>query len=254
MRRSILAMIMSMMGALLPASEALDKECLRYNDAAAKLQKADEDALAKEKAKTIAVLAAIAKQRTRNNDMAGADEAWKAVLGLDESQADARKYFELTGKLEAVLAEVKQAGSVDLLGAPTGDAGDAPSHAAAIGGTVMTIAAMATRKSSLGALKAGTEIVIQYVSGTWGRVTPNGDTTMRNPDAAVTPARFRLRLSTDPANPDATLAVVPIGTAQSPYSFKLDNDCENLYLCMNQDGNPDKREGEVHYRVKVTAP
>jgi hypothetical protein len=248
-------MMILAMAPVLAASEATDKECLRFNDAAVKLQKACDESLAKERTRSITAIAAIAKQRAKANDLVGAEEAWRAVLGLDENHAEARKFFEAIGKLDAVLAGIKQASSIDLLGAAAGtaDAGETAPRSVSIAGTVMPIAAVPGRKASLGALKAGTVITVQYVNGTWGRMN-NGDAVMRSPDAAVTPARFRLRLTADPANPDATLAVVPSGTAQSPYSFTLATDCEAFYLCMNQDGGLENREGEVHYRVKVVAP
>lgn len=244
------------LGGTLWASDATDRECLRYNDAVAKLQKSYDEATAREKAKSIVVLSGIARQRVKANDLAGADAAWKAVLGIDDSQAEARKFFETAGKLDVVLAELKQTSGFDLLGAPLDAAatGDAPPRAPAIAGATMTIAAVPSRAANLGAQKAGTAITVQFVGGSWGRKSAAADGTLRSPDAAVTPARFRLRMSSDPANSEATLAVVPAGTAQSPFTFKLETDCDNFFLCMNQDGSPEGREGEVRYRIKVDAP
>src|SRR5271170_3972176 len=113
--RLIALMLLSGICGLLPANEATDREILRYNDAVSKLQKTNEEGLAKEKARTLAVLISLARQRVRANESAGATLAWQAVLSLDEGNAEARKYFTANGTLDAVLAKLKQEANADLL-------------------------------------------------------------------------------------------------------------------------------------------
>lgn len=256
--RLIVAWCAVLLGSTLLASEAVDRECLRYNDAVAKLQKTRDEALTKEKAKVIAGLTAVAKREAKVSNLAGAGEAWKAVLSIDDTQADARKYFEALGQLDAVLAEMKQAASTDLLGAPiAGKAGKedaegtATPKAPAIAGKLTAIAAAPSKASGLGPFKKGTTITLQYVSGTW-RLRGSG-MGRHSPDDAAAPPKMHLRVASDVVGTDAVLAVVPTDTAHAPYSIRLETDCPAVYLYMNTDDQLDLREGEVEYRVEVVA-
>lgn len=251
-----LLLLLSATVAPLCAGEAADKEALRYNDAVTRLQRSHDEALAKEKARSIAALSAIAKAKTKASDLAAAGYAWKAVLVLDEANADARKHFEALGQLDAVLAELKAGDSAaDLLGgepatapgaAPT--SGGAQPSAAPIAGKPLTIPAAADKAVPLGPFKAGTELTFQYVSGTW----TFREGSHQSPDAKVAGPRFRLRVATDPMpGGDGTLAVLPGGTAQSPYTLRLDTDVPRLFLMMNSERGIDAREGEVVYRVEI---
>lgn len=238
--------------ALLVASDAVDKEALRYNDAVTKLQHTLEEGVAKEKARSIAIIAGVAKAKAKANDLAAAGTAWKAVLVIDDSNAEARKHFEALGQLDAVLAELKQGNSADdLLGnapaAPTTSKADgsAPS-AQPINGKPMTIWAIPTKAPPLGPFKAGTTLTFQYVSGTW----TFRDGARQSPDAKTGP-RFRLRVTTDPTSTEGSLAVLPGGTAQSPYTLRLETDVPKLYLMMNSELGLDAREGEVVYRIEI---
>lgn len=246
-----LLLLLSATVAPLCAGEAADKEALRYNDAVSRLQRAHDEALAKEKARSIAALSAIAKAKTKASDLAAAGYAWKAVLALDEANADARKHFEALGQLDAVLAELKADDSAaDLLGgepaAPA--AGDAQPSAAPIAGKPLTIPAAADKAVLLGPFKAGTELTFQYVSGSW----TFREGSHQSPDAKVAGPRFRLRVATEPTpGGDGTLAVLPGGTAQSPYTLRLETDVPRLFLMMNSERGIDAREGEVVYRVEI---
>lgn len=253
----LLLLLLSATAARVAAGEAADKEALRYNDAVTRLQRAHDEALAKEKVRSIAALSVLAKARTKASDLAAAGYAWKAVLALDEANADARKHFEALGQLDAVLAELKAGDSAaDLLGgeaaaAPTtvpSAASDAQPSAAPIGGKPLTIPAAAEKAVPLGPFKAGTELTFQYVSGTW----TFREGSHQSPDAKVAGPRFRLRVATDPlAGGDGTLAVLPGGTAQSPYTLRLETDVPRLFLMMNSERGIDVREGEVIYRVET---
>jgi hypothetical protein len=251
--RALLLLLLTMTGTggLLPGNDAIDREVLRYNDAVSKLQKTSDEGLAKEKARTLAVLIPLARQRVRANEGAGATLAWQAVLSLDEGNAEARKYFTANGTLDAVLAKLKQEASADLLGAGDDKADSAVTPTAApFSGSLVAISAAQGVTVGEGALKAGTAITLRYVDGSWGRGAEAK--AAASPDASGTPARCRLRLTSDPRRAEATLAVVPTGTAASPYTFTLDSDCDQLVLCINADaGDP---QGSVRYRITVSRP
>jgi hypothetical protein len=251
MRRILLLLLLTGSCAGLLGNELIDREILRFNDAVSKLQKADDEGLAKEKARTLAVLIPLARQRVRANEGAGATLAWQAVLGLDEGNAEARKYFTANGTLEAVLAKLKQEASADLLGTGDDKADTAVTPTAApFSGALVAISAAQGVEVGEGALKAGTAITLRYIDGSWGRGAEAK--AAASPDAAGAPARCRLRLTSDPRRADATLALVPSGTATSPYTFTLDSDCDQLVLCINADaGEP---QGSVRYRISVSKP
>lgn len=239
--------------ALLTAGDAVDKEALRYNDAVTRLQRTRDEGIAKEKARSITALSAIAKAKAKANDLAAAGTAWKAVLALDDANAEARKHFEALGQLDAVLADLKAGDSAaDLLGQPAAPTvvGGAPASAAAIAGKPVTIPAAVDKAVQLGPFKAGTELTFQFVSGTW----TFRDGSQQSPDAKVTGPRYRLRVATDPTpGRDGGLAVLPSGTAQSPYTLRLDTDVPRLYLMMNSELGIDTREGSVIYRIEINA-
>jgi hypothetical protein len=251
MRPFALLLLLTGICGLLAGNELIDHEVLRYNDAVSKLQKADDEGLAKEKARTLAVIIPLARQRAHANEGAGATLAWQAVLSLDDGNAEARKYFTANGTLEAVLAKLKQEPSADLLG--SGD--DKPEAAvtpstAPVSGSLVAISAAKGVVVGDGPLKSGTAIILRYVDGSWGRGAEAR--AAGSPDDAGAPARCRLRLTSDPRRADATLAVVPTGTATSPYTFTLGSDCDQLVLCINADaGDP---QGSVHYRITVSKP
>ncbi len=249
----------------LGASEALDHEILRFNDAVSKLEKTNDEGLAKEMAKTLSVLIPLARQRMRANEGPSASLTWQAVLSLDESNAEARKYFTTLGTLDAVLAKLKQEASGDLFSGIGGgaedksdskpdskpDAGVTTTTApGSFNGSLVTITASKGVAVGEGGLKAGTTITLRYVDGSWGRSAEGK--AMASPDAAAAPVRCRLRMTSDPRRPDATLAVVAAGTATAPYIFALDTDCDQLVLCINADaGDP---QGSVRYRITVNKP
>jgi|GEM_PF-3119911 hypothetical protein len=255
---------------VLGASEAIDKECLRYNDAVSKDQKIYDEALAKEKARSIAVIVPLARSRVRANDQSGAATAWQAVLSLDENNAEARKFFTASGTLDAVLAELKQDAAVDLLGnqvdgkpapaaapvpsAPAQPQGEpAPTPAATLPGTLVAISAAAPAGVPVasGKLKAGTAITFRYVDGSWARAAGQSGLGI-SPDDDNAPVPFRLRLTSDISRTDATLALIPSGTASSPFTFTLDSDCDTMVMIIN--AGPGVAQGTVHYRILVTAP
>jgi hypothetical protein len=107
---------------------------------------------------------------------------------------------------------------------------------------------------SLGAIKAGTVMRLQYVSGRWKAW---GKFASACPDDANEHERGdtnRLAIVNLPASgPAETLAVVPTGTAEKPFEFTAPRDLENVALRIkggqgDWTKNPD---GHVKYRVTV---
>lgn len=130
-RSSIACLLLILALPTLGAADQAEREALRFNDAVAKLMQTRDEAQANHKAKAITSLTAMAKARTKAEDVAGATEAWRAVLTIDREHADARAYFTLQGTLDTVLAEL-DAKPTDLLGL---DSGDAPAKDDAKNGT-----------------------------------------------------------------------------------------------------------------------
>jgi hypothetical protein len=244
------------------ASEASDKEVLRYNDAASKLRHAYDDSLAKEKARTVASLTALARRAATPG---AAVMAWQGVLVLDRANVEARRYFQTQGDLDAVLAGI-DGPDADLASAGAGSATPvdggvpveprpAPSGAPTVSapplaGELFTIAPEPNAKGVLGPLPAGCTLVFQYVDGSWSPVKGSA----RSPDASVTPAPLHLRVTGSLGGTESILAVLPAGTAQVPYAVRLKSACERIYLGINLDVVPGDAHGEIHYRIQVQNP
>jgi hypothetical protein len=269
MKTMALSLLLAFASLSAMASDAADKEALRYNDAVTKLQKAYDEGVAKEKTRAIIALAALAKQSVKAGDLEAAGQAWKAVLALDDQQADARKYFEVTGKLDAVLEEINRGGTKDLLGDTAKPAGDTAKPASApakgddaaaapagpvLNGEAIDIPAVASATAVLGPFKAGTTLAFQYAAGTW-TWAKGADAARYNPDLAATPDTYRLRLTSSLEKiKDNTLAVVPAGTSRSFFVMKLEKACDKLFLNINAEADATLGSGQVKYLVKVTPP
>ncbi len=244
------------------ASDASDKEVLRYNDAATKLRRAYDDSVAKEKVRTVGSLAALAK---RAATPAAAAMAWQGVLVLDNTNAEARRYFQAQGTLDAVLAALDStdgdpAGSgvvsaksadgavpVDVKATP---AGTPTAAAPPLVGEQFTIAPEPNAKGVLGPLAAGTTLVFQYVDGGWSPVKGKA----RSPDLSETPTPLHVRVTGSQDGSESILAVLPAGTAQMPYALRLKSACERIYLGINLDVVPGDAHGEIRYRIQVQNP
>ncbi|MBA3938454.1 MAG: hypothetical protein H0X38_13420 [Planctomycetes bacterium] len=261
MRCTILIALLFLAG-VAGASDASDKEVLRYNDAATKLRRAYDDSVAKEKARTVASLSALAK---RAATPAAAALAWQGVLVLDKANVEARRYFQAQGTLDAVLAGLDSADG-DLAGAgvvsatpgdggvpaePKAGAAGAPAgDAPPLAGEQFTIAPEPNAKGVLGPLAAGTTLVFQYVDGGWSPVKGKA----RSPDLSETPTPLRVRVTGSLGGTESILAVLPAGTAQVPYALRLKTACERIYLGINLDVVPGDAHGEIHYRIQVQNP
>ena len=89
----------------------------RHDAEVAKAQQAFDETVAAANDKAIKAYARIAQRLTRANDVAGAGAAWKEVMRLQRSNAEARSFFTTMNTLDDVLKEL-DAPPTDLLGNP----------------------------------------------------------------------------------------------------------------------------------------
>jgi len=236
------------------AADPLDDELARYNEVSGRLDKNFQDGLARERAHSLIALIAIARHEAGQADSAG--EAWKQVLLLDAGNDEARKFFTAQGKLDAVLAELASHKGV-LIGkgetTPAKPALDPRLDMSAA--KTVRIVAQYGQGYAIGNHRAGTVILLQYVSGSWA-ATATGK--LESPDAAATPADLRVELIEDSGNTPTALTVIPAGTADTPFQFTLERDVVGLTLRIkNQRASTVRRlntstyQGEVVYKVKI---
>ncbi len=234
-------------------ADPLDDELARYNEAGGRIDKTFQDGLARERAHSLPVLIAIARHEAGQAD--SASEAWKQVLLLDAANEEARKFFTAQGKLEEVLAEVAGHKGALLGKGETTPAKPAVDPRLDMGGAkTVRILAQYGQGYAIGNHRAGTVILLQYVSGSWA-ATANGK--LESPDAAATAAELRLELIEDSGNTPTALAVVPAGTADTPFQYTLERDIVGMTLRIkSQRANAIRRmaatyQGEVVYKVKI---
>lgn len=229
------------------AAEPVDDELARFNEATARLDKTLQDGLARERARSLPVLVASARRETGD----AAADAWKQVLALDPGNEEARRFFTALGKLDAVLAELQARKGLLIGKGELTAAKPAPDPRLDMSGAkVVRIQGLLGQGVGLGNHRAGSIILIQYVSGTW-----SSGPKLQSPDAADTADGNRAELLEDTGNEPTLLATIPAGTAATPFSFTLEKNSIGLTLRIkNQDGRPRAYEGEVQYRVKVLPP
>jgi hypothetical protein len=236
------------------AADPLDDELARYNEACGRIDKIFQDGLTRERAHSLPALIAIARHEPAAAE--SASEAWKQVLLLDAANEEARKFFTAQGKLDAVLGEV--AGHKGLL---IGKGETTPAKPALdprldmSGAKTVRIIAQYGQGYAIGNHRAGTVILLQYVSGSWS-ASANGK--LESPDAAATPADLRVELIEDSGNAPVALAVIPAGTADTPFSFTLERDVVGLTLRIKSQRAAAARrlstttyQGEVSYKVRI---
>lgn len=235
------------------AADPLDDELARYNEASGRIDKAFLDGLARERAHSLNALTAIARHEAGQPESAA--EAWKQVLLLDAANEEARKFFTAQGKLDEVLAEVAGRKGVLLGKGETTPVKPATDPRLDMGGAkTVRIVAQAGNGYAIGNHRAGTVILLQYVSGSWA-ATANGK--LESPDAAATAADLRVELIEDSGNTPTSLAAVPAGTADTPFQYTLERDIVGMTLRIkNQRANTVRRmattyQGEVVYKVKI---
>jgi hypothetical protein len=214
------------------------KELDRYDEAVAKLQKSFDEGIARERTKSIPALAAVAKKQVTKGDMPGAIKAWKAVLKLDREHADARQFFTSLNQLDQVLAEIDgDPGGSELLG-----------EGKAMGKPVDAVVKIdATGSAPLGAIKNGTTLTFTYKSGQW--TFRRGVRPFLSPDAPEADNNYRMLLIGPTGQ---TLAVIPVGTATTPFTWTASADLAGASLRINRIGLAP--EGVVTYAIRAVAP
>lgn len=221
--------------------DPLLRELQKYDDAVAKLQKTYDDGVARERARSIPAIIAIAKRQLGKGDMPGAVKAWKAVLRLDDQQAEARQFFTSIGQLEQTLAELEkeESATADLLG-------DGP--APVLGKPWQdTVTIKADKPLLLGDLPVGTQVTLQYQSGMW--TFRQGAQPMMSPDDATSRPLYRLVLTAD----NGLRQDIPPGTRQQAWSWTLPSDLKGVMLRMNG-VNGRSPAGSTTYLVTLTRP
>jgi hypothetical protein len=231
-------------------ANAVDEELARFNEVSTRIDKTYQDGLAREKARSLPALVAIARREA--GTPAAAAEAWKQVLILDPGHEEARRFFTALGKLDAVVAEL-QARQGPLLGkGETTQAKPPPDPRLDMtGARLVRIQSSIGQGVGIGNHKAGSTILVQYVSGAWA----SGQAKEQSPDAAESVDGVRLELIEDTGNEPVALATVPAGTAETPFAFTLEKNAVGLTLRIKEQGGRVRfYSGEVQYRVKILPP
>jgi hypothetical protein len=235
-------------------ADPIEDELARYADAAAKLQQSYDESLGKERARALATLVAQAKREPSVN--AGA--VWKLVLALEPTNDEARRWLTANSQLDEALAEV-----ATQKGPLLADGRTTASTAAAVkpaepridmsGAKLIKVPAARGVGAGLGNLRAGTIIIVQYVTGKWtsrrGRITE-----LDSPDDAATVAGNQAIIG-DSQTDMTILANVPTGTADKPFVLTLGKDTLGVSLFIaRQTGGLTAYEGEAQYRVRIIPP
>lgn len=252
--RALPLFLLLLVEARVAAANPVDDELARFNETSSRIDKTLQDGLAREKARTVPALVAIAKREA--GDIAAAAEAWKQVLILDPAQEDARKFFTALGKLDAALAEAK--GHQGLLigkGETTPVKPPPDPRLDMTGARAVRIQAAVGQGTGIGNHKAGSVILFQYVAGAWSYGAGGANAKPQSPDDAASGEGYRVELIEDSGNEPVVLATVPAGTLDTPFLFTLEKNAVGLTLRIkNQDGRVRFYSGEVQYRVKILPP
>jgi hypothetical protein len=221
-----LVLLLAMSVAPLAASQVED-ELARYREVVDKANRAYQEGVARERARSLATLTPVAK-RTKG-DAAEADVLWKLVLQLDSDNEAAREHFAANGKLPAVLASLR-ANRGPLIG--NGQVTVAKKEVPRIdmtGAKAIRITSSFNSGYTLGSFKKGTVLIFQYVSGAWsGDNEQNDSEKNQNPDAEASNAGNRVQLFVDSGNEEQILTVIPPGTAEKPFVYTIENDVVGL--------------------------
>jgi len=108
---------------------------------------------------------------------------------------------------------------------------------------------------SLGELKKGTKLSIQYKSGMWKAW---GNIATESPDSEKTPpgetCRVVIALPAHNGKPGKTLMVVPGETAKRPFIYEVPLDFPELVLRINDNGEFKGNPGKAEYTVGIFPP
>ncbi len=121
---------------------------------------------------------------------------------------------------------------------------------------IASIEAKSAEGFSLGELRKGTKLSIQYKSGMWKSW---GHIATESPDSEKTPAgdvcRVVISLPARNGKPGKALATVPGETAKRPFIYEVPLDFPDLVLRINdKEGTFDGNPGKVEYTVSVFPP
>jgi len=225
------------------AADPIDPATTFHNEAA-KAKESYDAALAKSNTTAVKALTTLAQSAAKKGDIGESAAAWKEVLRFDHDNADARAFFTATGNLDQVLADTATPHALPVPGA----AGvKMPTNA-----TSVTLSPTAGSEKRFGSTKAGTTLMIQYVSGTWGRFR-RGEMLMQSPDDAETDSALRLAILDCSTQPATVLATVPAGTAGKPFAFQLTTDVDQLAIGIlpDQRQSPRPANGSVIYKIAL---
>lgn len=120
--------------------------------------------------------------------------------------------------------------------------------------TIIAIPANKVTGHKIGPVKKGTVITLSYVSGKW---KDHGIVASENPDARVlqtgTSSRLAIADGRLKTQPGPVLALVPAGTASTPFSYTFIEDQENVVLRINEESRDyDDNPGAVTYKIKLS--
>jgi hypothetical protein len=238
----IFAMLLATCALIAVEDDPIAREMTRYDEAVAKAQKTFDESLAKERARTIPAIITIAKKLIGKGDMPGGVKAWKAVLRLDDQQAEARQFFTSIGQLDKVLAEIEEDES-----APGDLLGDGAGTMTVTGKPWEGMAVIhADKPLVLGDLPAGTKLSLQYQSGVW--TFRQGVHAMVNPDDVAAQGPFRLVLAGEPG----INVEVGQGSAKSAWTWTATSDVKGAVLRLARNGRAPA--GVVNYRITLAKP
>lgn len=246
MRSALLLCCLAMAAAAEPVDPAT-----AYHAEETKAKEAYDAAVAKANAGVVKSLTALAQSAARKGDVTESAAAWKEVLRFDRENADARAFFTATGNLDQALADTATPRALPVPGAASVKM---PSNVQAA-----SISPSVGGERNLGAAKAGSTVLVQYVSGEWGRgrATPQAAIVLENPDDPASNGRIRCAIVDCSTQPPTLIATVPPGTATKPFAFQLPKDVAKLALWITPDtrqGPPRASEGSVNYKVAVRKP
>jgi hypothetical protein len=135
---------------------------------------------------------------------------------------------------------------------PSQDSDDRQRQLAA--GEVIRVTPRSDHGFEIGPVGRGTTLLLQYQSGKWKSW---GNIATENPDSVKQghPGQCRLAIADGsvPGQEATILAVVPPGTAQTPYVWVADRDVGLLVLRISGDVRKSNPDAHVTYRIKVVA-
>lgn len=224
------------------AADGVDRILAEWDQDAMRAKQAYDGSLTRANDKAVKAYQAAAKAAARRGDNATAMAAWRAVLEINRAEPSAREYFTATGGLDQVLTQLDQ--PTDLLGNPVAKpALTMPAHATAI-----TIGALPGQEHVLGSLRAGQQVLFQYVSGTWN---PRAGGVARSPDSPAAADTYRLVVVDSASAEPVVVGTVAPGSAATPSTFTAPRTISRAVLRIQPTANPAASTGSVTYRIAV---